>query len=370
MNERVNNTDDDDDDDVLPIGVESLSDYTPYKLHLLLTIPLPSDIPTSKESSSIDNDNSLDSPLDEPPLCEQPLDKSPSEKSKKSSKKRNFFRYFLPINRPQTPSIQCERDKSYQKQLSIQSIDDCDMRFFIIRHAERVDRYFGSNWYKLAFDHNDQYRPYHRNFPPSLPLRSNNYFWALDTPLTLVGLTSSEKLGKILQSKQFQPSYVYSSPAMRCMLTTIHILRGLKLKNKIPIRIEPGLLELGAARFGMEIFFKPKDWHKYGINIDLSYQPIISHIPSIEREDTYYLRSKYVIREIEKRHKNSSNELLNIFLIAHATSPETLTWDLIGKQPNVNDLYKLSLEITYLQTVITEHKQDDKFWSLKPMKWI
>jgi len=346
---------DDDDDDALPIGVESLSDYTPYKLHLLLQTPIPIDISTSDEPLPINTDDSLNMSLDKP---------------KTSSKTRNIIRYFLPINRRRSSSVHYEQDKSYQQQSSNQSTDDCDMRLFIIRHGERIDRFFGANWYKLAFDQYDQYRPYHRNFPSSLPFRSNTYFWALDTPLTVSGLTSAEKLGRILGSNNFQPTYVYSSPAMRCILTAIQILKGLKLEKKIPIRIEPGLLEFGASRFGMEIFFRPNDWHKYGINIDLSYQPIITNIPPMEREDTYYLRSKYVIREIEKRHKNSSNDVLNIFLIAHATSPETLTWDLIGKQPNVNDLYKVSLEIAYLQTVITERKRDKKFWSLKPIRLI
>jgi len=350
MSENIN---DDDDDNVLPIGVESLSDYTPYKLHLLLASSIPFDTSTSEEPKPINMDDSPNPPL---------------EKLKTSSKKKNFFRYFVPTNRRRSSSIHNEKDRSYQRRSSNQSITDCDMRFFIIRHGERVDRYFGSNWYKLAFDQKNQYRPYHRNFPPSLPIRSNIYFWALDTPLTLLGLNSAEKLGRLLAANHYQPAYVYSSPAMRCILTTIQILKGLKLENQIPIRIEPGLLEFGAARFGMEIFFQPIDWYKYGINMDLSYQPIITNIPPIEREDTYYLRSKYVIREIEKRHQtSSSNKSLNIFIIAHATSPETLTWDLIGKKPNVNDLYSSSLKIAYLQMVTTERKPESKFWSIKPI---
>ena len=31
-------------------------------------------------------------------------------------------------------------------------VDQCDLRLFIIRHGERVDRYFGANWYMTAFD--------------------------------------------------------------------------------------------------------------------------------------------------------------------------------------------------------------------------
>lgn len=248
------------------------------------------------------------------------------------------------------------------------SLDGNDMRFFIIRHGERVDRFFGNNWFMLAFDQLGQYRPYHMNFPQALPSRPNKYFWALDTPLTRNGMNAAENVGQVLGLNHFEPSYVYSSPAMRCILTTYQILKGLGLEKKLAIRIEPGLLELGAARFGMSIFIKPMDWHNYGINVDLSYRPIMTEIPPIEREEAYYLRSKHVIRELEQRHNNNSHSSLsNILLVAHATSPETLTWDLVGRQPNVYDLFNLSLNIGYLQMVITERKRQNKSWSLTQM---
>ena len=255
------------------------------------------------------------------------------------------------------------------------------MRFFIIRHGERVDRFFGSNWFMSAFDQFGQYRPYHANFPPHLPSRPNKYFWALDTPLTRDGLNAAQNVGHVLGLNHFEPAYVYSSPAMRCIFTTNQILKGLGLEKKLSIRIEPGLLELGAARFGMSIFLKPIDWHNYGINVDLSYRPIMTEIPAVEREGEYYLRSKRVIRELEQRHNDNNNSsyspLTNILLVGHATSPDTLTWDLVGRQPNVYDLYALSLNIGYLQMVITERKRQNKFWSLTQMplqsttlKWV
>ena len=256
--------------------------------------------------------------------------------------------------------------------------DGCDMRFFIIRHGERVDRYFGSNWFMLAFDHLGQYRPYHANYPAELPSRPNKYYWALDTPLTRDGLNAAQNVGRVLGLNQFEPAFVYSSPAMRCIFTTYQILKGLGLENKLSIRIEPGLLELGAARFGMSVFLKPIDWYNYGINVDLSYQPIMQNIDALERESAYYLRSKFIIRQIEQNHNNSfSPSPLNILLVGHATSPETLTWDLVGRQPNVYDLFTLSLNIGYLQMVITERQKQSKSWSLTEMplqsttlKWV
>jgi broad specificity phosphatase PhoE len=313
------------------------------------------------------------------------------QKSKTVSKKKPMTRYLYPTNESRSQSstrpINDYEQETYHhhhyhhhqhQQQPTHPVDSCDMRFFIIRHGERVDRFFGTDWFLLAFDQLGQYRPYHINFPPNLPTRSNKYFWALDTPLTRDGLTAAQNVGQVLGLNRFEPTYVYSSPAMRCILTTHQILRGLGLENKMSIRIEPGLLELGAARFGMSIFLKPTDWQQYGINVDLSYQPIMTVIPSTEREDEYYLRSKYIIRQIEQKHNKSPQfSLLNILIVAHATSPDTLTWDLVGRQPNVYDLYTLSLNIGYLQMVITERQRQNKHWSLTQMplqsttlKWV
>ncbi|CAF1015465.1 unnamed protein product [Adineta steineri] len=359
------------------------------------------------DSTSSNSHVRIHSPL---PLLKIPVKSTESlnftvrsrHKSKTLSKKRTLTRYIFPRIPSRTESLiqpldYYEPDNYYhhhyyhhhhhhhqqqpQQQLQQQqgqSNEGCDMRFFIIRHGERVDRYFGSNWFMLAFDNNGQYRPYHVNYPPDLPPRPNKYFWALDTPLTRDGLNAAQNVGRVLGLNQFEPTYVYSSPAMRCIFTTFQILKGLGLENKLSIRIEPGLLELGAARFGMSFFLTPIEWYNYGINVDLTYQPIMQNIDPLERESAYYLRSKYIIRQIEQIHNNNSSpSSLNILLVGHATSPETLTWDLVGRQPNVYDLFTLSLNIGYLQMVITEREKQTKAWSLTQMplqsttlKWV
>jgi broad specificity phosphatase PhoE len=303
---------------VLPIGVDSLSDYTPHKLQLLLTSVIPMDIFTPRQWPSS--------------WLEPPVSLHSDSSSARSRRQHQH---------------------------------SCDLRMVIIRHGERVDRYFGPNWTQLAFGHDGQYRRTHANLPPQLPTRSNPRFWAEDTPLTSAGLQAAQNLGRMLASKHVRPSYVYSSPAMRCVLTTIEILIGLRLEKKLSIRLEPGLLELGAARFGMNLFMEPLEWAQYGVNVDLSYRPIVSEIARDEREDAYYIRSKKVIRHLEKHHQYSSADLLDVLIVGHATSPETLTWDLLGRQPNVYDLYDISLKVLYLQTLIAERKRKSKRWSLK-----
>ncbi|CAF2423735.1 unnamed protein product [Rotaria sp. Silwood2] len=364
---------------LLHIDEDSLLDNTTNKHQSSIKTPIPINI-VPIDIIPVKSDDSI--------YLNLQSHKSPKKKSKKKSSSRNLDSIKNGPSRSSTIPINYEIEKDHQhhynhhrrheqQEKQEQSIDGCDMRFFIIRHGERVDRYFGPNWFMLAFDQFGQYHPYHINLPPSLPTRSNPYFWAVDTPLTRSGLNAAQNVGRVLGINQYEPSYVYSSPAMRCILTTYHILKGLGLENKISIRIEPGLLELGSARFGMNIFLKSIDWHNYGINVDLSYQPIMTLVPPIERADAYYLRSKYIIREIEQRHNDTNSSSPNILLVGHATSPETLTWDLVGRQPNVYDLFKLSLNIGYLQMVITERKKQNKVWSLTQMplrattlKWV
>ena len=317
-----------DDIDMLPIGVDSLSDYAPHKLQLLLISSVPMDIFTVRQWLSGNSDSSSQS---------------------KSLAKRSA-------------SMPSRREKSTGR-----PHHKCDLRMVIIRHGERVDWFFGPNWTDLAFDQDGQYRRIHANLPLHIPTRPNPIFWTQDTPLTSRGLQAARNLGRMLALKHIKPNYVYSSPAMRCVLTTIEILIGLRLEKKLAIRLEPGLLELGAARFGMNIFMQPLDWLKFGVNVDLSYRPIVTEIAPDEREEAYYMRSKTVVRQLEEYHEHSSSHLLDVLLVGHATSHDTLTWDLLGRQPNAYDLYKNSLNVPYLQTVIAERKRKNKRWSLKQM---
>jgi len=362
----------------LHIDEDSLLNSATNKRHCVVELPIATEMARQKSTDTVD------------------LFLRAHNKSKTLFKKKCITRYIFPTDRS-CPELVIHPKESHEQRKCThhhqhrqqqhhhtcpqhekgQPMDSCDMRFFIIRHGERVDRIFGTNWFMLAFDQLGQYRPYHINLPPDLPFRPNKYFWALDTPLTRDGLNAAQNVGRVLGLNKFEPAYVYSSPAMRCISTTHQILKGLGLENKVSIRIEPGLLELGAARFGMSIFLKIIDWQNYGINIDTTYQPIMENIDPLERENAYYLRSKNVVRQIEQRHNNSPSSLCNILLVGHATSPETLTWDLVGRQPNIYDLYTVSLNIGYLQMVITERKRHTKMWSLTQMplqsttlKWV
>jgi broad specificity phosphatase PhoE len=330
---------------IMPFDVDSLADYAPNKSKVLSATTVPLDILTSMYFPDSRAEQSFRFHMHLPPAVSLPSIRR-SSTYQRSSTQRSY-----------SEKDTHQRSRSYH--------DDYDLRLIIIRHGERVDRYFGSNWSKLAFDRDGQYRPYHPNLPEKLPTRQHQIWWSEDTPLTNSGLQAAETLGRKLTVHCIQPTYVYSSPAMRCVLTTIEILKGLQLDKTLAIRIEPGLLELGAARFGMNIFFQPIDWYQYGVNVDLSYQPRITRIDRYESESAYYMRAKTVVRHIEQEVQNGLSRRQHILIVGHATSSETLTWDLIGKQPNVYHLYELSLKIGYLQTMMAKRKRKNHRWSLK-----
>lgn len=291
--------------------------------------------------------------------------------SEESTQKRSLFSSLH-----QTPKIQQQSNEKpklllIRRSSSSRSVrhethfNPYDLRFFIIRHGERVDRYFGPDWYKKAFDHVGRYERFHKNLPLSVPNRPNLSYWAQDTPLTYQGSQAAQILGQKFAVQGVNIHYVYSSPAVRCVSTTFEILKGLGLEKKLSICIEPGLLELGAARFGMHLFLKPIDWIRYGVNIDLAYQPFIEEIPADEREAAYYIRSKRVMRHLEERHRNPSSSCINVLIVGHATSTETLTWDLLRKHPNVKNLFNVSLRVSYLQTAIVERKRRNQEWFVR-----
>ncbi|GCB76057.1 hypothetical protein scyTo_0020433 [Scyliorhinus torazame] len=46
-----------------------------------------------------------------------------------------------------------------------------------------------------------------------------------------------------VREKELMIQCVYSSPALRCVQTAHHILKALKLGDKVTIRVEPGFFE-------------------------------------------------------------------------------------------------------------------------------
>ncbi|CAF1101554.1 unnamed protein product, partial [Didymodactylos carnosus] len=191
------------------------------------------------------------------------------------------------------------------------------LRAFVIRHGERLDRYYSSQWLKQAFDQNGNYCRFSPVLPETLPLRNPVSSYDLDTPLSYKGITESFLTGTVLRTKQIQINYCYSSPAIRCIQTATKLLEGLQLQNKVKIRIEPGLFECTgwyldeiSGKYLQPQFMTKDELIASHYPIDKSYKEHLSLnvLAHAENELEYYERSHLIASVIMKQHEQ---ELIN-----------------------------------------------------------
>jgi len=107
-----------------------------------------------------------------------------------------------------------------QKSLQSQGL----LRFFFVRHGERIDLAFGPQWIEQAYDRNGKYR--NLNMPQDLPHRANKREFLGDSPLTEIGQFQAKLSGEALGLEGYKIHYCYVSPALRCIQTAHQILCG------------------------------------------------------------------------------------------------------------------------------------------------
>lgn len=100
------------------------------------------------------------------------------------------------------------------------------LKFFFVRHGERVDLAFGPQWIEQSFDRAGKYRRTNLNMPLDLPTRNSKRDFLGDSPLTEVGQFQARLTGDALGSEGYKIHYCYVSPALRCIQTAHQILLG------------------------------------------------------------------------------------------------------------------------------------------------
>ncbi|NXS21832.1 UBS3A protein, partial [Mystacornis crossleyi] len=161
----------------------------------------------------------------------------------------------------------------------------------VMRHGERVDQVFGKSWLQQCLTADGKYYRTDLNFPSSLPRRKDSMKqFECDPPLSCCGIFQSRLIGEALLDQEVTVSSVYSSPALRCLQTAQHVLQGLKLNQKVKIRVEPGLFEWTKWEASRAIpnFLTVAELVEASYDIDTSYRgnfPLSSLVPSESYED-------------------------------------------------------------------------------------
>nr|XP_036213534.1 protein UBASH3A homolog isoform X12 [Bactrocera oleae] len=246
---------------------------------------------------------------------------------------------------------------------SLEASPNKSRRLYIMRHGERVDFTFGT-WIPYCFDEFNNYVRKDLNMPRKLPRRQRcPDGWQNDSPLTNIGLYQAKLTGEALLECNARIDHVYCSPAYRCVQTCISTLEGLHSRNKFKVKLEPGLFEWMAwYPDGVPDWMSKSELLDADYNIDTSYQPFISDTKLNEcvKETTeeFYTRNYETLRKIIGTTKG------NILIVAHATTLDTCTRQLIGAEPrSTNELRQVIHKIPYCSLGVVE-EMETGVWKL------
>uniref|UniRef100_A0A8C3KUI2 Ubiquitin-associated and SH3 domain-containing protein A n=1 Tax=Chrysolophus pictus TaxID=9089 RepID=A0A8C3KUI2_CHRPC len=234
----------------------------------------------------------------------------------------------------------------------------------VMRHGERVDQVFGKSWLQQCLTADGKYYRADLNFPSILPKRKDSVkHFEHDPPLSSCGIFQSRLVGEALLDQEVTVSYIYSSPALRCIQTAQHVLQGLKLDQKVKIRVEPGLFEWTKWEASRVIpnFMTLTELTEASYNVDTSYRgniPLSSLVPS-ESYEEYVSRSSAVIKEIVTACPNKGI----ILIVGHGSSLVSFTRPLTGlPAKDSSDFAHVVRKIPSLGMCFCEELKEEKKW--------
>uniref|UniRef100_A0A182JRH9 Protein UBASH3A homolog n=1 Tax=Anopheles christyi TaxID=43041 RepID=A0A182JRH9_9DIPT len=267
------------------------------------------------------------------------LDDIPLEKLHELVKKRTNMQVI--------PGDQC----TSQSQTTAQ-MESTTRKVYIMRHGERIDFTFGT-WVPYCFDEAGNYVRKDLNMPKTLPPRQPS-LWQRDSPLTKVGLYQALLVGEGMNDAGVHIEKVYCSPSFRCIQTATTVLKGLGLKDTLPICIEPGLFEwLAWYQDGLPEWLSPNELIAADYNIATDYKPLTTvddlkeHFH--EKLNEFYCRNSDTAEAIIKSTDG------NVLIVGHATTLDTCTRFIIGeKLRSTNDMGRIMQKVSYCSLAVME----------------
>ncbi|NXF04322.1 UBS3A protein, partial [Smithornis capensis] len=236
----------------------------------------------------------------------------------------------------------------------------------VMRHGERVDQVFGKSWLQQCLTADGKYYRSDLNFPSALPRRKDSMKqFECDPPLSSCGIFQSRLIGEALLDQDVMVTYVYSSPALRCVQTAQHVLQGLKLNQKVKIRVEPGLFEWTKWEASKVIphFMTVAELAEASYSIDMSYRgnfPLSSLVPSESYED-YLSRSSVIIKQIIAACPGKGV----ILIVGHGSSLASLTRPLVGfPNRDSSDFAQMVRKIPSLGMCFCEELKEENKWQM------
>lgn len=246
--------------------------------------------------------------------------------------------------------------------------DQKSRRIFVIRHGERVDVTFGHSWFYQFFDGNGSYHRRNLNMPKRLPTRSGGpETFAQDSPITEIGSYQARLTGESLFAHGIKITKVFSSPAFRCVQTAEAIMDGLKIKEKVKIKTDPGLYEwLAWCRGKLPQWLSRDELLTFGINIDARYEAFMNtdNFQLNESMEQFYNRTynamKWIINQLDVDDEN-------ILIIGHSASLDACTRQLAGGNLLTQENFiKLVQKVPYCGVSVIEERIPGRWKLVQP----
>ncbi|CAH1104142.1 unnamed protein product [Psylliodes chrysocephalus] len=232
-------------------------------------------------------------------------------------------------------------------------------RIFVMRHGERIDFTFGS-WVPYCFNESGKFERKDLNMPKSLPHRNDAAeAYLRDSPLTMLGVFQATLVGESFKEKNIEVEHAYCSPSYRCVQTCDAFLNGMGMKDKIKIKVEPGLFEWNVwYADGVPEWMTMDELKSSGYNVDESYQPFVDEKDLRQGKESceqFFLRSALVTRSALSAHQSG-----NILIVGHSATLDTSSHKLVGnKLKDPNDLIKLIQKVPYCGLLEMTNKNGD-----------
>ncbi|NXC13151.1 UBS3A protein, partial [Corythaeola cristata] len=221
----------------------------------------------------------------------------------------------------------------------------------VMRHGERVDQVFGKSWLQQCLTADGKYYRADLNFPSTLPKRKDSMkHFEYDPPLSCCGIFQSRLIGEALLDQEVTVSYVYSSPALRCVQTAQHLLLG---KAEKPARCFCNVLTVSPCSSRLTYIC---DFIVRG-NFPLS-----SLVPS-ESYEEYVSRSSAVIKQIITACPSKGKSV--ILIVGHGSSLTSFTRPLIGLPArDSSDFAQVVRKIPSLGMCFCEEIEEENKWQM------
>lgn len=236
-------------------------------------------------------------------------------------------------------------------------------RVIILRHGERVDFTFGTNWIQHSFEESKYIRK-DLNMPEELPTREFIKEWEKDTPLTTMGCHQAHLVGSSLKNSGVKFAAVFVSPSYRCLLTATTVLKAMGLESELPLNVDYGLFEWVEFYNGVLPKFLSENERAKIFNVNNNYKSTVSQdeLLRIEKESlgAFYDRSFKATRKILSEVEG------DVLIVAHGTNHDTCTRQLTGRGPIPPDVKSLWFTVPYLGAVAMEQTGDNSYQIVEP----